>query len=136
MECTICYDDIDSTNQLTNPKDSIKIGFCLNCLKYMIENNFSRYIKEISKADCEKSLRTALAHPIPLFITENSLKSGIQIEELICGDMTISCKLVKPINDLMLKEFNTGLELIKSQMSDPTFDYLEQIAILLDSFGL
>ena len=136
MECTICYDNIDLTNQLTNSKDSKKMGFCLNCLNYMIENNFSRYIKEIAKADCEKSLCSALAHPIPLFITDNSLKGGIQIEELICGDMTISCKLVKPIDDLILKEFNEKLKIIKSQMSDPTFDYLEQIAKLLDLFGL
>jgi hypothetical protein len=136
MECTICYDEIDLTNKLTNPKDSTQMGFCLNCLNYMIENNFSRYIKEIANADCEKSLRAALSHPIPLFITDNSLKSGVQIEELVCENILISCKLDKPINDLMLKELNEGIGLIKSQMSDPTFDYLEQISKLIKSFGL
>jgi hypothetical protein len=108
MECTICCDEIDSTNQLTNPKNSTHMGFCLNCLKYMIENNFSRYIKEIAKADCEKSLKTALAHPIPIFITENSLKSSPEIEELVCQGVTIPCKLDKPIDDLTLKELETS----------------------------
>jgi hypothetical protein len=136
MECTICYDKLESTNLLSNPKDSSQIGFCLNCLNYMIENNFSRYIKEIGKADCEKSLSSALAHPIPLFITANSLKSGTQIEELVCGTEIIFCKLVKPIDDLVLYKLNQELGVVKSQMSDPTFDYLEQIAKLLSFYGL
>jgi hypothetical protein len=136
MECTICCDEIDLTNKLTNPKDESDMGFCLNCLNYMIDNNFSRYVREIANADCERSLSTALAHPIPVFITANSLKSAPQIEELVCENITISCKLNKPIDDLMLKELNKELELIKSQMSDPTFDYLEQIAKLIKSYGL
>ena len=103
MECNICYDDFDSTNQLTNPKDLTKMGFCVNCLNYMIENNFSRYVKEIANADCEKSLSSALAHPIPLFVTANSLKGAEQFEELLCGDIIIPCKLNKPIDDFHSK---------------------------------
>jgi hypothetical protein len=136
MECNICYDDFDSTNQLTNPKDLTKMGFCVNCLNYMIENNFSRYVKEIANADCEKSLSSALAHPIPLFVTANSLKGAEQFEELLCGDIIIPCKLNKPIDDLTLKEFNQKLEHIKSQMLEPTFDYLDQISKLIASYNL
>jgi len=136
MECTICCDEIDSTNQLTNPKNSSQMVFCLGCLNYMIENNFSRYIQEIAKADCEKSLSSVLTHPIPLFITSNSLKSGEQIEELVFKNVTICCKLIKPIDDLVLKEFNDKLKLIKVQMSDPTFDYLDQIAKLISLYNL
>ncbi len=138
MECSICYDLIDSNNLLSNPKNSTQMGFCVNCLNYMIENNFSRYVREIGKADCEKSLSSALTHPIPKYITTNSLKSGEQIEELKCGsgDQIIECKLVKPIDDLILDKLNQELELIKSQMLDPTFDYLDQIAKLLALYGL
>jgi len=136
MDCTICCDEINLTNQLTNPKDSSQMGFCLNCLKYMIENNFSRYIKDISKADCEKSLSSALADPIPLYVTTNCLKGAPQIEELVCQGVTISCKLDKPIDDLILKQLNEELVIIKSQMSDPTYDYLGEITKLINSYGL
>lgn len=136
MECTICYDSIDSSNLLTNPKTSTQMQFCLNCLHYMIENNFSRYIQEIAKADCEKSLSSALAHPIPLFVTANSLKSGEQIEELDCGNQIVPCKLAKPIDDLTLNKLNQELKEIKTQIPDPTFDYLDQISKLITSFGL
>ncbi len=135
MECTICYDSIDSTNQLTNPKNSSNLGFCVGCLNYMIGNNFFRYIQEIAKADCEKSLSNALSHPIPLFVTANSLKSGEQYEELECGGVKISCKLTKPIDDFTLNKLNYELEQIKTQMSDPTFDYLDQIAKLITSYN-
>jgi hypothetical protein len=136
MECTICYDELNPTNKLFCTKNSIQMGFCLGCLKYMIGENFSRYIKEISKADCEKSLSGALTHPIPLFVTLNCMKGGVQIEELECQGMLISCKLDKPIDDLMLKKLNEELYIVKLQMLDPSYDYLGEITKIFNSYGV
>jgi hypothetical protein len=111
--------------------------FCLDCLKYMIDNNFSRYIQDIAKADCEKSLGSALADPIPLYVTKDSLKKSEQIIKVYLSDSVLDCKLLKPIDDIILDELNNQFNKIKFQMDhEPTFDYLGTIAQILKSYNL
>jgi len=78
--CGICCEEMDNENTpwLDQEFQSSTI-FCLDCLKYMIDNNFSRYIGDIAKADCEKSLGSALSDPIPMYVTKDSLKKSKQI---------------------------------------------------------
>lgn len=137
--CAICCDNFDSSNQIYSYPDNIKIIFCLDCAKYMIGNNFSRYIKEISESDCERSLKSALSEPIPLYLTIDTLKKSKQIEQIVCGNEIINCKLEKPINDIELDELNKQFYQIKIQIDkniELGFDYLGTIKELLTNYNL
>lgn len=137
--CAICCEDLDQTNTPWLDHDlKTNTLFCLDCLKYMIENNFSRYIEEIAKADCEKSLGSALSDPIPLYVTTDSLKKSQQITQVYLLDgVVLQTKLSKPIDDQTLNQLNQDLNKIKLQMDlDPTFDYLGTIGELLKSYSL
>lgn len=137
--CGICCEDLDQSNTLWLDQEfKSQLIFCSECLKYMIKSNFSRYIQEIEKADCEKSLGSALSDPIPLYITQDTLKKSKQIIQVYLLDgSTIDCKLEKPIDDLTLANLNLKLSEIKFQMDqDPTFDYLDTIKKLLEEFSL
>ena len=136
--CGICCEDMDNTNTPWLDQDlKSSTIFCLDCLKYMIDNNFSRYIQDIAKADCEKSLGSALADPIPLYVTKDSLKKSEQIIKVYLSDSVLDCKLLKPIDDIILDELNNQFNKIKFQMDhEPTFDYLGTIAQILKSYNL
>ena len=137
MLCAICYDDLNLSNQIFTYPDKSKLVFCLSCAKYMIDNNFSRYIKEITDADCEKSLKTALSQPIPLYLTIDSFKKSKQIEKIIFGENIIECKLLKTITDEQLQTLNKQLEQIKIQIdNNNVFDYLETIKELITQYNL
>jgi len=136
--CGICCEDMDETNTPWLDQDlKSNTIFCLDCLKYMIDNNFSRYIQDIAKADCEKSLGSALADPIPLYVTKDSLKKSEQIIKVYLSDSVLDCKLLKPIDDIILDELNNQFNKIKFQMDhEPTFDYLGTITQILKSYNL
>ena len=137
--CAICCDNMDKTNTLYLLPDKLdQIIFCIECIEYMINNNFSRYIQNIANADCEKSLKSSLIDHIPLYITKDCLKKSEQIIQLyLSDDHIIDCKLVKPINDTILEELNKELDNIKNQMDlDNSFDYLGSIQKLLKDYGL
>jgi len=136
--CGICCEDMDETNTPWLDQDlKSSTIFCLDCLKYMIDNNFSRYIQDIAKADCEKSLGSALADPIPLYVTKDSLKKSEQIIKVYLSDSVLDCKLLKPIDDIILDELNNQFNKIKFQMDhEPTFDYLGTITQILKSYNL
>jgi hypothetical protein len=137
--CGICCEDMDNTNTPWLDQDlKSSTIFCLDCLKYMIDNNFSRYIQDIAKADCEKSLGSALADPIPLYVTKDSLKKSKQITKVYLSDgIVFDTKLSKPIDDTTLDKLNNEFNKIKLQMdNDSTFDYLGTIAQILKSYEL
>jgi hypothetical protein len=139
--CVICCEDMDETNTpwLDSNFKSSTI-FCLDCLKYMIKNNFSRYIQDIAKADCEKSLGSALTDPIPMYVTKDTLKKSEQITEVYLSNEileVLDCKLLKPIDDIILNKLNNQFNKIKLQMdNEPTFDYLGEITRILKSYNL
>ena len=136
--CGICCEDMNETNTPWLDQDlKSSTIFCLDCLKYMIDNNFSRYIQDIAKTDCEKSLGSALADPIPMYVTKDSLKKSEQIIKVYLSDSVLDCKLLKPIDDIILHELNNQLNKIKFQMDhEPTFDYLGTIAQILKLYNL
>jgi hypothetical protein len=137
MSCAICCDDFDSSNQIYSCPDNLKLSFCLSCANYMIENNFSRYIKEIADADCEKSLKSALSQPIPLYITIDSLKKSRQLPQILTVGGIIDTKLQKTISDQQLGELNEQFDQIKKQIdNNDVFDYLGTIKKLLTQYNL
>ena len=137
-ECGICYDDFDSNNivHLWINNEKTKSKYCITCTNYMLNNNFEKYINDISKADCEKSLSNALSSPIPMNLTIDTLKKSTQIDYIENLDNKISAKLIKTITDDELIELNKELGLVLSRISEVMFDYLGEIQIILKKYNL
>ena len=98
-ECGICYDDFDSNNivHLWINNEKTKSNYCITCTNYMLNNNFEKYINDIGKADCEKSLSNALSSPIPINLTIDTLKKSTQIDYIENLDKSLALSLEKRI---------------------------------------
>ena len=139
IECSICMEQIELLDQLYVYPNGNKLKFCFDCVSYMIKNNFSRYINEISHADCESSLKSALKEQIPLFITIDSLKKSEQIKQIKFRNKIFDSKLIKPISDESLNNLNKQFAQIVKQINlDSTgqFDYLGEIIKILHNYNL
>ena len=137
-ECKICYDEITNNtivyNWINNYRS--KSNFCSECVNHMINNNFNNYINDINKADCEKSLKSALSVPIPLNLTIDSLKKSQQIDFIEYSDKKISAKLEKKISDEDLNLLNIELKEILLKMNNFEFDYINEIIKIINKFNL
>jgi hypothetical protein len=138
LECGICFDEITYQNivyyYINNNKTQSK--FCCDCTEYMIENHFQKYINDIANADCEKSLFSALANPIPLNLTVDTYKKSQQIDLIEFPTKQISGKLKKNITDIELEELNKDLQLLLPMLSDESFDYIGVIKQILTKYKL
>jgi len=136
--CTICYEELNENiivyNWINNEKS--KSNFCLECVTYMLNNNFDNYISEINKADCEKSLRSALSKPIPLNLTLDSLKNSKEIDFIEYSNEKNPAKLIKKISDDQLILLNEELKNIFLKLNDINFDYISKIKEIMLIYNL
>jgi sporulation protein YlmC with PRC-barrel domain len=136
--CTICYEELNNDiivyNWINNEKS--RSNFCLDCVTYMLNNNFDNYLTEINKADCEKSLKCALSKPIPLNLTLDSLKNSKEIDFIEYSNVKIPAKLIKKISDDQLKLLNEELNNIFLNLSDINFDYISKIKEIMLIYNL
>jgi hypothetical protein len=63
-ECCVCYTEFDeeTTVMFQEKQDSEwkKGAYCYDCTQYLIDNNWKKYMDDVEKADCKRSLRNAL----------------------------------------------------------------------------
>jgi hypothetical protein len=138
LACGICFDEISNDTivffHINNQKSQSK--FCYNCIQYMLEDLFNKYINDIADADCEKSLFNALSEPIPLNLTIDTMKKSKQIDLIEYSSNLISAKLQKKITDLELDELNKDIKLLLPKLSDKLFDYISAIKEILTKYKL
>jgi hypothetical protein len=138
IECISCCSDITDNNRVINIIKNIKLDsyFCSECIQYLLQTHFTKYINDIAKADCEKSLSQILAYPIPLNLTIDTLIGSRQLDNIIIKNKNIIPKLEKIITDEELIQLNIDLKLIHLKLLDPLYDYLYEIKIVLKKYNL
>lgn len=136
--CCICCDDFNSENIVYYKINNTwsQYLYCSDCTEYMIETRWSSYISNIKKSDCEKELKSLLSKQIPFNLTIDSTINSEQIDEFFWNNEYYSSELTKP-EYIDLQQFSEKLKQVYSNMiNDSTYDYLEQIKIIMNEFGL
>ena len=138
MDCPICCDSIkDELIVKYEINNEIQIyNFCSLCTTYILDNHFKKYITDISKADCFKSLTNSLKYPIPDKLTYNTLNSGVKIDRLLINKKFISSKLQKSISDEDLITLNKDLKNVYENLNQDNYDYMKEINIILKKYSL
>lgn len=69
-ECCVCYTEFDEeTTVLFQDEQNSewkKGAYCYDCTQYLIDSNWKKYVDDVEKADCKRSLRNALKSGPPV----------------------------------------------------------------------
>ena len=136
--CVICCDDIIKDNVVFYKLDECwkQYSFCSNCTKTLITRKWYDYIESIKKADCEKELKGLLKQRLLNNLTIDSTINTRPIDELYFDDSSKSSILDKHQN-LNFDDLSDNLyELYNNIMTDPTYDYINRIKIIMKNHDL
>jgi hypothetical protein len=99
-ECLSCYDDFtDETSvQYRDIPDGKwkKSPYCMMCMTYLQDNNWSKYMTDVKKADCKASLRRAMKDGPPINIRDSAIKcdnTSNEVYQLLYKNTIKSAKL-------------------------------------------
>lgn len=77
-ECASCYEEFDNSNtvEYQNRPDGnwIKSPYCSECIQYLLDTGWAKYMTDVKKADCKASLRRALQEGPPVNLRDNVFK--------------------------------------------------------------
>lgn len=136
--CCVCCEDFNYENIVYYKINNIwsQYLFCSECTRYMLESRWLSYVENIKKSDCEKELRSLLSRQIPFNLTIDSTVNSQQIDEFYWYNDFYSSELIKPEN-INLEQFSQKLKQVYLNIiDDKTYDYLGQIKIIMEKFGL
>jgi hypothetical protein len=136
--CCVCCDDFNSENIVYYKINNIwsQYLFCSACTENMLESRWLGYVERIKKSDCEKELKSLLSVRIPFNLTIDSTINSQEIDKFYWNNKFYSSELTKP-KEINLEEFLQKLKQVYLNMTnDPIYDYLGEIKIIMDKFGL
>jgi hypothetical protein len=144
--CCVCCDNFNYDNIVYYKINNIwsQYLFCSICTVYMIESKWLGYIEQIKKSDCEKELKSLLSKKIPFNLTIDGTKNTQEIDEFYWNNKFYSSELKKPMHinshinsHDILDELSQKLKQVYLTMiNNSTFDYLEEIKIIMNEFDL
>jgi len=139
--CKICFEDIadDSIVKYRLSKiDSFKIfDYCNQCLEDLMDTQWEKYITNLKKVDCEKSLLSLVIDGPPVNFRDTCIENNIQIYEFQHNDKVFSAKLKGSLNEDERKNLHNRLtDIITNVKNGSDFDYLGNINKLLNEFNL
>lgn len=137
-ECPVCIETLENTVFYTTDGETWQPHkYCINCLNDIKNDAWTRYINNIKKADCEKSLKTCLQYGIPDRLTVDSSLITPVMKSIKFGDDVISTKLNMTISDDDLAKVNEEFKHIYDKMTkSEEIDYIGEINNVLMKYNL
>jgi hypothetical protein len=139
--CKMCFEDI---TELLNVKyklseiDEFKnFVYCSECLELLIDNQWEKYVTNLKKVDCEKSLLSLVNDGPPMNFRDTHIEDNKEIYEFYYNDKIYSAKLKGSLDENERKELHNKLINIVTNLQNGTdYDYLSNINKLIIEFNL
>lgn len=141
ISCKICFEDISDESIVKyrlSEIDSFKIfDYCNQCLEDLINTQWEKYITNLKKVDCEKSLLSLIDAGTPINFRDNCIENNKEICEFQYNDKIFSAKLKGSLDEDKRKKLDDKLVNIIINIKNGTdFDYLGNINKVLQEFNL
>jgi hypothetical protein len=139
-ECMVCMSSIDDNDIVYYSLDNInwlEHTFCYNCVKQLILNSWNRYVNNIKKADCEKSLKTCLENGLINRITLDGTITSSVIIKIKNNDNIYETKLTDSLSDEELDKINCELkDCLNKIFQKSDYDYMDEINQIFVKYDL
>jgi hypothetical protein len=122
MICKLCFEDIVNIVQYDNKQ----FDYCIDCLNYLLKNQWYDYIHKIKTMDCEKSLKNLINGKIPTHFRDVMINDNQEIKEFIFHNEIISGKLNASLSINDIDILNDKLQLCLNE-----HDYITAIKNLI-----
>ena len=141
IACKLCFEDIPDDSIVKyrlSEIDSFKIfDYCNQCLEDLMNTQWEKYITNLKKVDCEKSLLSLIKDGTPINFRDNCIEDNKEIYEFQCYDKVFPAKLKGSLDEDKRKELHNRLtDIITNVKNGTDFDYLGNIDKLLKEFNL
>lgn len=138
----MCFEDIEILVQyrlstIDNFKDFV---YCINCLTLLMNSLWEKYVDNLKKADCEKSLLSVIQDGPPTNFRDAYIENNKEIYDFYYNDESHSAKLRGSLNIDQRNELHLKLVDVfkksKNGNSVDDFDYIGNIDKLLKEYNL
>lgn len=139
--CKICFEDITELllvkYKLSEVDDFKLFPYCKVCLESLISNQWERYVINLKKVDCEKSLLSLINDGTPMNFRDTQIENNKEIYEFYYDNEIQSAKLKGSLNERERKELHDKLVYIISNVKNGSdYNYLGNINKLILEFNL
>ncbi len=137
-ECVICMSLIETGDILYYSLDNenwIEHTFCYDCVKELISNSWQRYVDNIKKADCEKSLKHCLDKGLINRLTLDGTISSSIVQKIKNNDIVYETFLTGSLPEEEIHKINLEFKKILNDMHEQ-IDYIGEIKKIITKFNL
>lgn len=127
--CKICYETMTSiVYYQTNLDDCYNpLGYCYDCLTYLMENQWNKYKNNLKNVDCEASLKRLIEEGPPLYFKDACIENNSDIRRFKYQDYIISGQIKTVLTDIQMTQFQLALQSI-----DFNHDYLTALDVIVN----
>jgi hypothetical protein len=141
IACKICFEDIADESivkyRLSEIDKFKTFDYCNECLEDLMNTQWEKYITNLKKVDCEKSLLSLVKDGTPTNFRDNCIEDNREIYEFQCNNKIFSAKLKGSLDEDKRKELHNRLiDIITNVKNGTDYDYLGNIDKLLKEFNL
>ena len=137
----MCFDDIPDESivkyRLSELDDFKTFVYCSECLELLIDGQWDKYITNLKKVDCERSLLSLINDGPPINFRDTYIEGNKEIHEFQYNGNIYSAKLKGSLDENQRKELHNKLiDIISNVQNGNDYDYLANINKLIVEFNL
>lgn len=139
--CKLCFEDITDDSivkyRMSEIDEFKKFVYCSECLELLIDGQWDKYVTNLKKVDCEKSLLSLVNDGPPINFRDTYIEDNKEIYEFYYNNKVSSAKLKGSLLINERKELHNKLiNIISNVQNGSDFDYLGNINKLIIEFEL
>lgn len=139
--CKMCFEDITESlmvkYRLSEIDEFKNFVYCSECLELLIDKQWEKYVTNLKKVDCEKSLLSLINDGVPINFRDTHIEDNKEIHEFYYNNKICSGKLKGSLLIDERKELQDKLINIISNVKNGTdYDYLGNINKLTLEYNL
>ena len=129
-DCKICYENMTNMVYYQTEFDNYKpLGYCYDCLTFLLENQWNKYKKDLKTIDCEASLKRLIEEGPPLYFKDSYIENNNTIKRFKYLDYFISGQVKTSLSVIQMNQFQLALQSI-----DFNHDYLSALDVIVKEY--
>lgn len=96
-ECSYCFENITKDNfvlyQNKERGEWYKFQYCSSCVVFIINNQWNKYVQDVEKTDCMRSLESLLEMGPPINFRDRNIENNNEIHKFYYSGSEQSAKL-------------------------------------------
>jgi hypothetical protein len=131
-ECQFCCHDITDIvyYQTINNYELKPLCYCYDCIQFLLNNLFYKYIEQIKKASCVESLKRLIDEGPPIYFKDTCIENNVTIIQFKYLDQTWSGEIKTPLTKLQLKDLTHQLKLLNLDDTTLLYNLLKEYNLL------